>query len=49
MKVTVYDSDKKRVGEEDDVIIVIVICDVIMVMGEGVRLNHFGARGVQEF
>ena len=46
MKVTVYDSDKERVGEEDNVIVIIVICDVIRTGGEGIRLNYFGARGV---
>jgi len=49
MKVDVDDSDKKGVGEENDVIIVIVIYSVIRTVGEGVRLNHFRARGVQEF
>jgi len=49
MKVSVDNSDKKRVGEEDDVIVVIVIYDVIRMAGEGIRLNHFRARGVQEF
>jgi len=47
MKVGVNDSDKKGVGEEDDVII--VIYDVIRTAGEGVGLNHFRAEGVQEF
>jgi len=49
MKVGVDDSDEKGVGEEDDVIVVIVIYDVIGTAGEGVGLNHFRARGVQEF
>jgi len=49
MKVGVDDSDKKGVGEEDDIIIVIVIYDVIGMAGEGIRLNHFRAGCVQEF
>jgi len=49
VKVTVYNSDKERVGEKNDVIIIIVICDVIGAAGESIRLNHFGVRGVQEF
>jgi len=49
MKVGVNDSDEKGVGEEDDVIIVIVIYDVIRMAGESVGLNHFRAGGVQEF
>jgi len=47
MKIGVDDSDEKKVGEEDDVII--VIYDVIRMAGEGIGLNHFRARGVQEF
>jgi len=49
MKVSVDDSDEKRVREEDDVIVVFVIYDVIGTVGEGIGLNHFRARGVQEF
>jgi len=49
MKVSVNNSDEKRVGEEDDVIVVFVIYDVIGTAEEGVRLNHFRARDVQEF
>jgi len=49
MKVGVNDSDEKGVREEDDVIIVIVIYDVIRTAGEGVRLNHFRARGMWKF
>jgi len=49
MKVSVDNSDEKGVGEEDNVIIVIVIYDVIGTVGEGIRLNHFRAGGVQEF
>ena len=49
MKVSVDDSDKKGVREEDDVIIVIVIYDVIGMAEESVGLNHFRARSVQEF
>jgi len=42
-------TKRERVGEKDNVIIVIVICDIIIAAGESIRLNHFGARGVQEF
>jgi len=49
MKVGVNNSDEKGVGEEDDVIIVIVIYDVIRMVGEGIRLNHFRAGGMEEF
>ena len=49
MKVGVNNSDEKGVGEEDDIIIFIVIFDVIGMAEEGVGLNHFRARGVQEF
>jgi len=49
MKVSVDDSDEKRVGEKDDVIVVIVIYNVIGTVEEGIRLNHFRAGGVQEF
>jgi len=49
MKVSVDNSDEKGVGEEDDVIVVIVIYDVIGMAGEGIRLNYFRAGGVQKF
>ena len=49
MKISVDDSDEKRVGEEDDVIVVFVIYNVIGTVGKSIRLNNFRARSVQEF